>query len=358
LIYPGGIARRGGELRPDIAEKLQTGATPETFIVHAFADASMNSLALAIELKRKRIPCEMHIYQEGGHGFGARDSALPLNGWKASYVQWIRAQGFLDPPYVAKYAGELIRQLSGTEPIQPLSRLYPGANLTDAYAVQRKLVRAQTSSDAIMGYKAGYVTKQSQHAVGLSGPLTGVLFRSGQINVEGPVVLQSAELGPSAIETELGFVVSNGLDISTRIATEKQIKGAFELVVPVIELPTSLSQRMTGDLKAVDIAAANIGSKRILVASNRTSPDDYRPEELNIVLTKDGNELHSVRGDTIYRGLWRHLITVVNQLVDQRYTLRGGDIVIAGALGQVHPAQVGKYAADYGSLGKVEFTIK
>ena len=358
LIYPGGIVRQGGELRQEIADKLQRGSTPDLFLVHAFSDASMNSLALGIELKRRGIPCEMHIYQEGGHGFGARDSALPLSGWKASYLEWIRAQGFFDPPYVAKYADELILKLSGNEPLTPLSRLRPGATLTDGYAVQRKLVRAQASSDPIAGYKAGYVTRQSQQSMGLSGPLTGVLFRSGRTDLQGPLELGLADLGPSAIETELGFVVSRGLDISTRIATEKQIKGAFEAVVPVIELPIRLQARITGELQAVDIAAANIGSKRILVAAGGASPDDFRPEELKLLLTRDGNELHAVRGDTIDRGLWRHLITVVNQLVDQGYTLREGQIIIAGALGQVHPAEAGKYSADYGSLGKLEFTIK
>lgn len=67
LVYPGGlVSRRSGDLRPDIAEKLDPETTPGMFVVHAFSDASMNSFALGVELKRKRIPCEMHIYQEGG----------------------------------------------------------------------------------------------------------------------------------------------------------------------------------------------------------------------------------------------------------------------------------------------------
>lgn len=358
LVYPGGIASRSGELRPDIAEKLNAKSTPSMFIVHAFSDASTNSLALALELKRKRINCEMHIYQEGGHGFGARESALPLSGWKASYVEWIRAQGFFDPDFVPSYAQELATKMQATEKLATLTSSNPDATLADGYAVQKLFVRAQAARDRVAGYKAGFVTKASQSSNGLSGPMTGVLFRAGRIDANSKVKLDLSEIGPTAVETELGFIVSNGLDISTRIANAKQIKGAFEAVIPVVELPTSLKHRLTGDIQAADIASANIGARRYLVAATQTSPDVYNPAKLNITLSKDGQALHSVQGDTIDTGLWAHLITVVNQIVDQGYTLRSGDIVIAGALGKVHQAEAGNYTADYGELGKIEFSFE
>ncbi|MCA9125486.1 MAG: alpha/beta hydrolase fold domain-containing protein [Planctomycetales bacterium] len=358
LVYPGGLVSRSGELRADIADKLDASSTPEMFIVHAFMDASINSLALALELKKKNVGCEMHIYREGGHGFGARESALPLSGWKASYIEWIRAQGFLDPSFVSSYAMELAERLPAATSLRPLTDLNRLATLDNGYAVQRLLVKAQNSADTIAGYKAGFVTAAAQQSVGLTGPMTGVLFRSGWTAADEIVQLDLSTLGPTAIETELGFIVSRGLDIATHISTEKQIKGAFDAIVPVIELPIDLKSRMSGELRAADIAAANIGSKKYLVASTSTSPDDYRPSDLHIVLKMDGKPLHQVEGDAINAGLWSHLITVVNQIVDQGYTLRSGDIVIAGALGTVHIAEPGHYSADYGGLGQIDFTIK
>ncbi|MCR9296806.1 MAG: hypothetical protein NXI32_29205, partial [bacterium] len=65
-----------------------------------------------------------------------------------------------------------------------------------------------------------------------------------------------------------------------------------------------------------------------------------------------------VAGDTIDGGVWRHLIKVVNQLVDQGYSLHGGDWLIAGALGSVHAADPGNYTADFGGLGRIEFTVE
>ncbi len=359
LVYPGGIvSRRVGGLRTDIADKLDPELTPEMFIVHAFSDASTNSLALALELKRKRIPCEMHIYQEGGHGFGARESALPLSGWKASYVQWIDAKGFFDVPPVAAYANELIDQLRADTPLKTLTDYYPQATLADAFAVQRRVCRAFSSADRIVGFKSGAVIPDPFNADGPEGPATAPLFESGKLPVDGPLALKSDELGAVMIETELGFVVSRGLDISTRISTVEQIKGAFESVVKVIEMPVNLSARVEGPMSPTDQIATNIGSNRVYVASSGVSPDDFDPRSFRLSLRKGTKELHGVQGDPVEAGIWHRLIVVVNRIVDQGYTLHSGDLVISGALGGIHAVDKGDYVADYGDLGKIEFAIE
>lgn len=37
------------------------------------------------------VPAELHVYQEGGHGFGVRDVPLPCSGWKDRGLDWLRA---------------------------------------------------------------------------------------------------------------------------------------------------------------------------------------------------------------------------------------------------------------------------
>ncbi|MCR9291440.1 MAG: alpha/beta hydrolase fold domain-containing protein, partial [bacterium] len=293
LVYPGGIVSRAGELRSEIKDKLDAANTPPMFLVHAFSDASLNSLALAIELKLRKIPAELHVYELGGHGFGARDSALPLGGWKSSFLEWVRWQGFMDPPYVSPFADNLHAAWLGADQSETLSRSQPSATLEDAYAIQRVLVRklAASANDPIAGFKAGYATRESQAKAGLTGPMTGILLRSGILQAEGPIKIASSSEPPLMIETELGFRVSEGLDISTRIANEKQIKGAFEAVAAVIELPRALPPLMHGELKAVDTAAANIGAHRVLIGQVHASPDDFQPESLKIRFSKDGELL-------------------------------------------------------------------
>lgn len=54
-------------------EKKVTSQTPPTFLVHASDDGAVipeNSINYYLALKKNNIPAELHIYQNGGHGFG------------------------------------------------------------------------------------------------------------------------------------------------------------------------------------------------------------------------------------------------------------------------------------------------
>ena len=51
-------------------------------------------------------------------------------------------------------------------------------------------------------------------------------------------------------------------------------------------------------------------------------------------------------------------MTLINQIIDQGHTVHEGDLIISGSLGAAMPAEPGKYVADYGVLGKIEFDVK
>ena len=42
-------------------------------------------------------PVELHIYAQGGHGFGMRKQGLPVDGWIERYADWLQMQWLLDP---------------------------------------------------------------------------------------------------------------------------------------------------------------------------------------------------------------------------------------------------------------------
>ncbi len=52
-----------------------TADTPPTFIVHTSDDhsTSLGAVLLYAGLKRNKVPAELHIYENGGHGYGTRD---------------------------------------------------------------------------------------------------------------------------------------------------------------------------------------------------------------------------------------------------------------------------------------------
>lgn len=66
--------------------------TPPILLVHASDDSVAgpeNSVVMYLALKRANIPAELHIYAEGGHGFGVRKSSLPCSTWADRFVAWL-----------------------------------------------------------------------------------------------------------------------------------------------------------------------------------------------------------------------------------------------------------------------------
>lgn len=72
---------------------------PPTFLLHAVDDASVpveNSLRVFEQLKARRVPAELHVFEEGGHGFGLRFAVgKPVAAWPDLVLAWMDRKGFL-----------------------------------------------------------------------------------------------------------------------------------------------------------------------------------------------------------------------------------------------------------------------
>jgi acetyl esterase/lipase len=75
--------------------------TPPTLILHAVDDASVpveNATAMFAALRAAKVPAEMHLFQEGGHGFGLRGIAgKPVAAWPDLMLAWANRHGFSGP---------------------------------------------------------------------------------------------------------------------------------------------------------------------------------------------------------------------------------------------------------------------
>lgn len=72
-----------------------TKDTPPTFLILADDDKTVlpqNSVDFYLALKKFDIPAEMHIFQEGGHGFGMTKKNLPVDQWPDLFYNWLKAQ--------------------------------------------------------------------------------------------------------------------------------------------------------------------------------------------------------------------------------------------------------------------------
>jgi acetyl esterase/lipase len=86
-------ADKGLAMNPDLHV---TSQTPPTFLLQAeddHVDDVNDSLAYYIALKNAGVPVEMHLYTQGGHGFGLRRTKLPITAWPQLVETWLRTIG-------------------------------------------------------------------------------------------------------------------------------------------------------------------------------------------------------------------------------------------------------------------------
>jgi acetyl esterase/lipase len=72
--------------------------TPPAFIVHSFDDNAVpvqNSIIYALALHKFNIPCELHLYQSGGHGYGLGKSTNTESTWPEACRKWLVTRGLI-----------------------------------------------------------------------------------------------------------------------------------------------------------------------------------------------------------------------------------------------------------------------
>ncbi|HVC46067.1 MAG TPA: alpha/beta hydrolase [Terracidiphilus sp.] len=116
-MYPAVDAADAVSCRPDFAVALYPGhldlddakmalnpnvpvtrETPPTFLLQAENDDEDNvddSLVYYIALKNAGVPVEMHLYAQGGHAFGLRQTKFPITEWPGLVEKWLGTIGVI-----------------------------------------------------------------------------------------------------------------------------------------------------------------------------------------------------------------------------------------------------------------------
>ena len=94
IIYPGYLANsdKNFEFSPDIPV---TASTPPALLVQAEDDPVHveNAVEYFMALKKAGVPAELHTYAQGGHGYGLRQTSLPVTGWPQLAAGWLKTIG-------------------------------------------------------------------------------------------------------------------------------------------------------------------------------------------------------------------------------------------------------------------------
>lgn len=96
-MYPGHLRldEKKFELSPNVPV---TRKTPPTFLLQNEddnVDSPENSLVYYRALRKAKVPVEMHLYAQGGHGFGLRQTKLPVTRWTQLVETWLVTIGII-----------------------------------------------------------------------------------------------------------------------------------------------------------------------------------------------------------------------------------------------------------------------
>lgn len=89
IIYPAYLFADGFKLSPE----LPAGAgTPPAFLLQAEDDGPHvdSSLAYFIALKAAKVPVELHLFPDGGHGYGLRQRGKTTDVWPGLAAAWLK----------------------------------------------------------------------------------------------------------------------------------------------------------------------------------------------------------------------------------------------------------------------------
>ena len=98
FVYGGGFLEKEDKTKFREGFSVPADAPPCFFVVaHNDGANPLEAAKLYIEYKRQNLPAELHVYAQGGHGFGTRQTKFPVDGWTRNAGEWMASTGWLKP---------------------------------------------------------------------------------------------------------------------------------------------------------------------------------------------------------------------------------------------------------------------
>lgn len=251
---------------------------------------------------------------------------------------------------------EAIWQADRTAGVTPrVSVLEPTIDLDGAYRVQRLLVdRRVAAGGGIGGYKNGLTGTLAKMWFGIDEPVFGVIPESG-LRQSGAAI-DTPPGRRMLLETEIGLVA--GARIDAPVADVAALKALVRGVVPVVEMPAGgFREADARKLTVADIVANNV-SAAFLVVGAEISFSGLDLKSLPATLSKDGKRLSTGTGADTMGDPWVAALWLVNVAVKRGRVVEPGHILSTGVIGKRIESAPGSYVAEFGALGRIEFTVR
>ncbi len=239
------------------------------------------------------------------------------------------------------------------KPFPLISQEIKGLTVDQAYEIQTALVKLREGKgEEVVGYFAGITSPAAQKAFGIKEPICGVIFKSMPERTGTIYQKDFVSVGNVGLETEIGFRF--GKEIGEPIKDLEFLQKAVSGIFPAIHLP----QASFVDMKllvAGDLIASNAGTHKVLIGETAKVDD---PNAVKVKLLYDDKEIADGIGKNALGDQWEALKWVVNGVIARGGRVKKDYIIITGLISKPVYAKPGKYLADYGSFGKIEFEYR
>lgn len=234
----------------------------------------------------------------------------------------------IDPSFIQSLAAAI-------EQGQALPAFPAGLSIDQAYDLQAQLTQRVFQGRAA-GIKAGITTAAAQGFFGIDGPLIASLYQGRGLSNGAKIPSRPG----ASIECEIGIVVDK--------------TGAVISAGPALEF-VAIEFSQPEDFSLANILLANLAADRYLLGPQGEWLGDYR--DVTVSLYRDEELLNQASVMDAIGGPQQALDWVLAEAKNRQLPMPDSCLLMTGSCGEPVPALPGKYRADYGKLGVVEFEV-
>jgi len=234
-------------------------------------------------------------------------------------------------------------------PCAPVRELIDGGDVEGAYAVQEaNTLHWLGQGRRLVGRKIGLTSRAVQKQLGVDQPDFGMLFADMAVCDGEPI--ETGRVLQAKVEAEVAFVLER--DLAMEQPTMAEVIRAVGFAVAAIEVVGS--RVANWDIRLVDTVADNASSGLFVLGNMPRKLDGLDLRDCAMEMSSEAKVVssgvgHACLGHPLNATLW-----LARKMVEVGRPLRGGDVVLSGALGPMVAAQPGLvYEARVAGLGSV-----
>jgi 2-keto-4-pentenoate hydratase len=234
-------------------------------------------------------------------------------------------------------------------PCAPVRELIDPGDIEAAYAVQEaNTLHWLAQGRRLVGRKIGLTSSAVQKQLGVDQPDFGMLFADMAVCDGEPI--DAGRVLQAKVEAEIAFVLDRDLDQEQ--PTMADLIRAVGFAVAAIEVVGS--RVANWDIRLVDTVADNASSGLFVLGNTPHKLDGLNLRDCAMEMSSEGRAIstgagHACLGHPLNAALW-----LARKMTRVGRPLRGGDIVLSGALGPMAAVQPGAvYEARVEGLGSV-----